>query len=117
MANILHILLVSPAKTGTAKGSGKPYSIVETHCALLNEDGSTAGVGMFVLGRDIPQDTKAGYYMPVYGMRASTYGDSKGVIVAEITGLTPLSEAAIRRVQGGPPATPAAPAPKAPATA
>jgi hypothetical protein len=115
MSSILHILMVSAPKTGTSK-AGKPFSIVETHCALLNEDGSTAGVGMYVLGREVPQDIRPGYYAPAYGMRAATYGDSKGEIVAQIVGLTPLTEAAIRRVKAGPPATPAGAAANAPAT-
>jgi hypothetical protein len=115
MSSILHILLVSPPKTGTSK-AGKAFSIVETHCALLNEDGSTAGVGMYVLGREVPQDIKPGYYAPAYGMRSATYGDAKGEIVAQIVGLTPLSEAAIRRVKAGPPATPSTPAANAATT-
>jgi hypothetical protein len=102
MSNVIQILLVSPAKTGTAKASGKPYSIVETHCMLLNEDGTTAGVGTFILPRDVPQDIKAGYYAPAYSLVAASYGDRKGDIVPQITGLTPLSESAIRRLRAGP---------------
>jgi hypothetical protein len=108
MSNILQILAVSPAKTGTSKG-GKAYSIVETHCAVLNEDGSAQGVGVWVLPREVPQDTKPGYYAPVYGMRAVTYGELRGQILGEIVGLVPLAPAAIKRIQNPPAAAPVAP--------
>lgn len=101
MANVLHILMVSPPKTGTSKAN-KPYSIVETHCAILDEDGTPAGVGIWVLPREVDQAIKPGYYTPVYGMRAATYGDLKGQILGEIVGLTPLAPAVIRRLQAGP---------------
>lgn len=106
--NILHILAVSPAKTGTSKAN-KPYSIVETHCAVLKEDGVAEGVGVWVLPREVDQATRPGYYAPVYGMRAITYGELRGQIVGEIVGLTPLSPAQIKRVQN-PPSAVAAPA-------
>jgi len=106
-ANILHILAVSPAKTGKSK-AGKDYSIVETHCAVLKEDGTPEGVGVWVLPREVPQDTKPGYYMPVYGMRAVTYGELRGQVLGEIVGLTPLPPAHVKRLQNPAPAASAA---------
>lgn len=110
MSNILHILAVSPAKTGTSKAN-KPYSIVETHCAVLREDGTAEGVGVWVLPREVDQATKPGYYSPVYGMRAVTYGELRGQILGEIVGLNPLPPAAIKRLQNPPAAAPAGSAP------
>lgn len=97
MSVILEILLID-VKTGIGKASQKAYTITEAHCVMRNVDGTPAGVGVTILGREIAADAKPGLYTCSFGLRSSTYGDDSGRIVAEIVGLTPISMSQLKPV-------------------
>ena len=89
-ANLLQVLKVDDAKSGVSK-FGKPYTLQEAHCILLNDDTTVKATGRFMVPRDKIGKLLPGHYRASYELDT----DREGRVTAMITELDPV------RVEGG----------------
>lgn len=87
MQSVLQIIKVNEARSGTAKLSGKAYTMQDCECALLNgETGEVDQVGVLLLPKDLTGNTKPGMYLGTFALRADMQTRKIGAV---LTGLQP----------------------------
>ncbi len=96
MHSILEILVIT-VEEGTSKKTGQPFRIPKAQCVLRNDDNTVAAVGVLNIPKQLEEVAKPGLYTGTFALVASSYGDSKGEIVARLTGLNPVPPSAVRK--------------------
>jgi hypothetical protein len=71
MQALIHIIKVNEARSGLSRVSGKPYTMQDAECILLNEDGSPSQVGVLMLPKDLTGKVNVGTYMGTFALQAS----------------------------------------------
>lgn len=73
--------------------TNKPYESHFARALLLDDDGAVATLGRLRVPRDLLEVAKVGTFRAHFALTVPDYGDSKGDIVAVLTGLTSVSAA------------------------
>lgn len=90
-SSIIQILLVEVSLTKKINpDTQKPYEIPFARCILLNDDGAVITVGRLKIPRALEALVKVGIFRADFALRVPDYGDDKGDIVAQLTGLHPV---------------------------
>jgi hypothetical protein len=88
MQALIQLIKVNEARSGVGRTSGKPYTMQDAECILLNEDGSPSQVGVLMLPKDLTGKVTVGTYMGTFALQASLK-DRR--IEAVLTGLQPYA--------------------------
>jgi len=88
MQALIQIIKVNDARSGVSKVSGKPYTMQDAECLLLDDEGAPAHVGVLTLPRTMTGEAapKPGNYTGTFALQSSLR-DRR--IEAVLTGLTP----------------------------
>jgi hypothetical protein len=88
MQSLIQIIKVNEPRSGVARLSGKPYTMQDAECLLLNDDGTPSQVGVLMLPKDLTGKITVGTYMGTFALQSSMK-DRR--IEAVLTGLQPYS--------------------------
>lgn len=83
----LQVLKLNDKREGVGKASGKPYSMQDAECVILNEAGEPDSVGVLMIPKDLMGQVQPGTYAGAFAMRASNARDGGRRIGAVLTGL------------------------------
>ena len=91
------VILAITVEEGTSKKTGQAFRIPKAQCVLRNDDQSVAAVGVLNIPKALEEVAKPGLFTGTFALVASTYGESKGEIVARLTGLVAVPPSALRK--------------------
>ncbi|TAM39763.1 MAG: hypothetical protein EPN61_12040 [Burkholderiaceae bacterium] len=90
-SSVIQILLV---ETNTSKAlnpkTNEPYVSTQARAILLGEDGTPVTVGRLRVPRALVDVVKPGTFTAAFTLGVPDFGDDKGDIVAQLTGLSPV---------------------------
>lgn len=91
-SSVLQVLMVEVTLTKKLNPeTQKPYEIPHARCILLADDAKeVVTVGRLRIPRGMEQVVKPGLFRANFALVVPDYGDDKGDIVAQLTGLQPM---------------------------
>ncbi len=95
MHSVIDILVLT-VKKGISKKTSNAYEITEAHCVLRDDSGAAGAVGILMIPTPLVPVAKVGLFTASFALKAAAYGESQGRIVAELVGLTPVTQASLR---------------------
>lgn len=91
-SSIIQILLIEKQLTKKLNPeTNKPYEIPYARCILLDQDGAVVTVGRLKIPRNLEAAVKLGTFRADFSLVVPDYGDDKGDIVSQLTGLSPAT--------------------------
>jgi hypothetical protein len=91
-AVFMQILVVGEKRTGVKEG--RPWAMQEAQSMLLDADGQVLQVGVYSLKKDEIDKMTPGLYMPRYGLGIGNGEKTKGQVIAQVVGWTPMVKGA-----------------------
>lgn len=88
-SSTLQVLKVNAVESGISKKTQQPWERHTAECMLLADDGSIECVGRLVIPKSMREGLTVGVYRASFSLVVPTYGDAKGDITAQLTGLVP----------------------------
>jgi hypothetical protein len=89
MQSVLQIIKVNEARSGNSKVSGKPYTMQDCECLLLDAaTGAVDQVGVLMLPRDLTGKVVPGVYIGSFALKADMQTRKIGAV---LTGLQPYT--------------------------
>lgn len=73
--------------------TGKPFESLEARVALLDDDGVLETVGRLRVPRALVDSVKLGTFRASFALTVPDYGENKGDVVSQLTGLVPVAPA------------------------
>ena len=73
--------------------TGKPFESPEARVALLDDDGVLETVGRLRVPRALADSVKLGTFRASFALTVPDYGENKGDVVSQLTGLMPMAPA------------------------
>lgn len=91
MQALIQIIKVNEARSGLSKVTGKPWTMQDAECLLLDDTGAPQHVGVLMLPKAMTGDAapRAGTYTGTFALQSSLR-DRR--IEAVLTGLTPVPQ-------------------------
>lgn len=90
-SSIIQVLLVETTESKTIDPkTGSPYVRTAARAILLGDDGQPVTVGRLRVPRALVDQVKPGTFTAAFTLGVPDFGDDKGDIVAQLTGLTPV---------------------------
>lgn len=90
-SSIMQILLIEKQLTKKVNPeTQKPWEIPYARCIMLDRDGAVVTVGRLKIPRHLETVVKVGIFSAEFALLVPDYGEDKGDIVAQLTGLTPV---------------------------
>jgi hypothetical protein len=97
-SSIMQILLIEKQLTKkTNPETQKPWEIPYARCLLLADDGSVITVGRLKIPRALENMVKVGIFHADFSLVVPDYGDDKGDIVSQLTGLRPVAATSLKK--------------------
>jgi len=95
MSSILQVLTVEVEETKFIdKDTGKPALRHFGRCILLDDAGAVVTVGRLRIPKPLVEQVKPGTFSASFALGVPDFGDNKGDIVAQLTGLVPVGKSA-----------------------
>jgi hypothetical protein len=85
----IQVLKVDVLK-GNSKKTNLPFEIHTAECILLNDDGSVNQVGKLRIPQSLRESCVPGTFSAGFSLGVSNYGDTRGLVEAQLASLTPL---------------------------
>lgn len=90
MSSTIQILKVNEIESGVSAKTQKPWERHTAECIVLTDDGQVECVGRFVVPPALREGLRTGVFRAAFSLRVPTFGDNKGDIVPQLTGLVPV---------------------------
>jgi hypothetical protein len=87
MTALLQVLKVNESRSGTSKDSGRPWTMQDAECLLLNDDKSVKAVGVLMLPKELQGKVTPGVYTGSFSLVADM---KTRRINAQLVGLVPV---------------------------
>ena len=91
-AVFMQVLVVGEKRSGIKEG--RPWQMQEAQTMLLDQDGTVLQVGVYSLKRDEIDKMTPGLYAPRYALGIGNGEKTKGQVIAQIVGWTPMAKTA-----------------------